>query len=45
MKYQQTERRDFGYESPPSWGAWIEIIRHVIIHNVNRVAPLVGGVD
>ena len=34
-----------GLRSPPSRGAWIEIIIHECIEAYDSVAPLAGGVD
>ena len=35
----------FTSKSPPSRGAWIEIIPMVLINFKYKVAPLAGGVD
>ena len=34
-----------GIGSPPSRGAWIEMLRGIVDYVTNRVAPLAGGVD
>ena len=45
LKYRQKSDSCVGQQSPPAWGAWIEIVpeRHTD-HGV-AVAPRMGGVD
>ena len=45
MKYWCFGHLAFAQRSPPSRGAWIEIIRLICLTNSPFVAPLAGGVD
>ena len=45
MKYELNLDWLLNKVSPPSRGAWIEIIVVVIFRQLNHVAPLAGGVD
>ena len=45
MKYVFVGRIFFGGMSPPSRGAWIEILVVLLVSLAVCVAPLAGGVD
>ena len=45
MKYLFSQSFDIDKKSPPSRGAWIEIIGGIIKGLEGIVAPLTGGVD
>ena len=44
MKYVKKYDEDEAFESPPVWGAWVEIIHQVFQRFGDLVAPRVGGV-
>ena len=45
MKYQFDGACNIAAQSPPSRGAWIEIVAVAQAGQVKIVAPLAGGVD